>query len=192
MFGSIELVKPLRLASLTRFVRIRRVDVSAHWSVLLISALILMGALHAPLTSLVGLTSYLGVLLLHECGHVIAAQRLHCDVLAVELYPVFAITRFETPRTRFDHCLIAWGGVLAQFTVAIPLVIWVAVFGYTRFNAVNAALAIWGFFSLGVALFNLLPVGPLDGAIAWGLIPALFKRPKKPPVRPRNDRGSWR
>ena len=192
MFRDIELIRPVRFGRLTRFLRFRRVDVSAHWSVLLISAIIPMGALHDPLVSLVGLTAYWGVLLLHEYGHVIAAQRLRCEVFAVELYPIFAITRFEMPRSRFDHCVIAWGGVVAQFTVAIPLTIWIVVFGYTRFNAVNAALAIWGLFSLLIAFFNLLPVAPLDGAIAWGLIPALFKRAKKPSARPRNDRGSWR
>jgi Zn-dependent protease len=36
--------------------------------------------------------------------------------------------------------------------------------------------AILGYFSLCVAAFNLLPVPRLDGAIAWGIIPALIER----------------
>ena len=37
-------------------------------------------------------------------------------------------------------------------------------------------MAILGFFSVGVAITNLLPIPPLDGAIAWQIIPEFFKR----------------
>ncbi len=50
----------------------------------------------------------------------------------------------------------------------------------------NAALAILGFFSLCTAAFNLLPIRPLDASIAWGLLPALFKR--RPTRMPSADR----
>src|SRR5579862_6968955 len=192
MSKNVVLITPLRIGRLTRFMRIGRVDVSVHWSVLLIAAVILAGAIRQPLLSLVGLTAYLGVLFIHECGHLIAAQRRHCEVFEIELYPIYGITRFQTPRSRFDHCVIAWGGVLAQLTIALPLIVWVAVLGYTPFPAVNAVFAILGFFSLFVAVFNLLPFAPLDGATAWGLVPAFFKRAQKPLSRPRNERGSWR
>ena len=171
-----ELITPIRLARLTRFIRIRRVDVSVHWSVLVISALILLGVARRPLGSLIGLTAYLSVLVIHECGHVIAAQRRGCHVFEVELYPIFGITRFETPWSRRDQCVITWGGVLAQFVVSVPLIILIVVFGYTRINSLNAALAILGPFSLAIALFNLLPLAPLDGATAWRLLPTLFGR----------------
>ena len=174
MSRNFELITPIRLARLTRFMRVRRVDVSVHWSVLVISVLILLGVARRPLVSLIGLTSYLSVLVIHECGHVIAAQRRGCHVFEVELYPIFGITRFETPWSRRDHCVIAWGGVLAQFAVSVPLIMLIVVFGYTRINALNAALAILGPFSLGIALFNLLPLAPLDGATAWRFLPALF------------------
>ena len=42
--------------------------------------------------------------------------------------------------------VIAWGGVVAQAIVAVPLLAWVETFGYTRFQAVNAILAILGSF----------------------------------------------
>jgi Zn-dependent protease len=60
--------------------------------------------------------------------------------------------------------------------VAVLLIAWVELFGYSRFQPVNALLAIWGFLSLSFAVFNLLPIRPLDRSIAWGLLPALFKR----------------
>jgi Zn-dependent protease len=154
--------------------------------VLLIAAIFLSGSFRRPLVTVVALASYLGVLLIHECGHLIAAQRMGCKVWCIELYPIHGITLFETPWSKFDHCVIAWGGVLAQAAVAIPLVAWVIVFGYTPFEAVNSVLAILGFFSLFIACFNLLPKAPLDGSIAWGIIPLYIerkrtRRTKRPP-----------
>jgi Zn-dependent protease len=167
---------PIRIAKHTKIGQIRGVDTYVHWTVIVVAAFILAGVIRRPGLSLLGLAAYFGVLLIHETGHLIAAQRKRCAVFSVELYPVFGVTRFETPWSRLDHCVIAWGGVLAQAVVAIPLLVWVAVFGYTRFEAVNMLFAILGFFSVGVALFNLLPIAPLDGATAWGIFPALLAR----------------
>jgi membrane-associated protease RseP (regulator of RpoE activity) len=144
--------------------------------VLLISGLMLSNSIRRPVLTLVGVTAWLSVILIHECGHLIAAHRRGCAVFSIELYPIFGITHFQTPWSRFDHCVIAWGGVLAQAVIAIPLAAWVAIIGYTRFEPINAVLAILGFYSLGVAAFNLLPVAPLDGFIAWQILPAFVQR----------------
>ena len=182
---TLEIYTPVRVERLTRVMRIKGVDVSIHWSVLVIAALILSSAVRKPVMALVGLPTYLSVLLIHECGHLILARQRHCEVFGIELYSMYGITRFETPASGFDHCVIAWGGVLAQALVALPLVTWVAVVGYTPFEPVNLLLALLGFFSLGVAAFNLLSFAPLDGITAWGLIPELIKRTRSPRRRPR-------
>ena len=171
-----EVRTPIRIDKLTEVMRFRGVPVYVHWSVLLIAILILLNVIHNPASSLLGLTAYLGVLLIHESGHLIAAQRMRCEVLSIQLYPIFGITKFETPWSRFDHCVIAWGGVIAQAVVALPVILWVLMFGYTRFEPVNAVLVLLGFFSLGIAVFNLLPIPPLDGATAWAIIPESIKR----------------
>jgi len=168
------------------------VKVFAHWSVLLIGAVILIGALDEPVLAATVLVAYYGVILIHECGHMIAAQRKRCRVWSIELYPIWGITRFNQPYSYFDQCVIAWGGVAAQAIVALPLLIWVETFGYTRFQAVNAILTIFGFFSLSVAVFNLLPIRPLDGSIAWDILPALFKRLRAKPARREPGWRSWR
>jgi len=154
-----------------------------HWSVWPIVGFILFNVIRHPLTSLLALTAYMSVLLIHEAGHLIAAERMACEVLSIRPYPIFGVTNFEMPWSKFDHCVIAWGGVLAQAVVVAPIVVAVSLFGYTRFESINAVLAILGFFSVGVALFNLLPVKPLDGAIAWAIIPEAFKR-----IRERRER----
>jgi Zn-dependent protease len=66
--------------------------------------------------------------------------------------------------------------VVAQAIVGVPIILCVATLGYTAFEPLNALLSILGGFSLFVAALNLVPVSPLDGSIAWDLIPAFFER----------------
>jgi hypothetical protein len=139
-----------KLNKLVEVMQIRGVKIFVNWSMLLIGAIILLGAVEdAPLAFTV-LGAYYGVILLHECGHLVAAQRKGCAVGSIELYPIWGITRFSEPYSRHDHCIILWRGVVAQALIAVPLVVWVEVFGYTRFQAINAILVIFGFFSLSM------------------------------------------
>jgi Zn-dependent protease len=171
----IKFVNPIHIDKLTKVVQILGADVYVHWSVFVVAALMLANVRSRPGLTIVGVLSYLCVILIHEIGHLIAAHRFGCRVNSIKLYPVFGVTSFEIPWTRLGHCVIAWGGVLAQAAAAIPLVLWVSIFGYTHIDAVNAIFAILGFFSLAVAAFN-LPIRPLDGATAWGLVPAFRAR----------------
>jgi Zn-dependent protease len=170
-----RLTTKLKSRRLIHVAKIRGVNVYVHWTAILVGAAILLGAFRNPRLTFVVLISYMSVLLIHECGHLVAAQRRRYEVLSIELYPIFGVTRFETPQSRIDRCAIAWGGVIAQAMIGIPLVIWIAVVGYSRFEEINAVLAILGVYSLCIAAFNLLPIAPLDGAVAWGLIPALWR-----------------
>jgi len=172
----LEVPLPIKLDKLTEIMRIRGTPVYVHWSVWAIAALILVNVIHHPLTSLLALMAYLSVLLVHETGHLVTARRMHCDVNQIRLYPIFGVTAFQTPWSKFDHCVIAWGGVIAQAIIAIPIVILVSIFGYSTFEPINAVLAILGFFNIGVAIFNLLPIKPLDGSIAWTIIPEAFRQ----------------
>src|SRR5258708_8994961 len=65
---------------------------------------------------------------------------------------------------------------VAQAIVGIPIALYAAVFGYTPWEALNAALVILSGFSLCIAAFNLLPISPLDGSVAWDLMPAFIQR----------------
>jgi Zn-dependent protease len=180
------------LKQLVEVMEIRGVKVRVHWSVLLIGGIILASAFSEPALAFTVLGSYYAMILVHECGHMIAAQHRGCAVWSIELYPIWGITHFSEPYSRFDHCIIAWAGVVAQAIVAAPLVIFFEFFGSTRFQPVNAAVAILGFFSVIVAAINLIPTTPLDGAIAWSLLPALFKRSSKRTVKREPGWRSWR
>lgn len=179
----IEFAKPREFARLTRVLRVKGVDVYLHWSVFLILVLMLLNAGRKPVVTIVGIVCYLGVLLVHETGHLVAAQRLGSHVDEIHLYPLHGKCFFQTPWSRFDHYVIAWGGVIAQAVIAIPLVLRLVFFGYTRFEALNAVLAILGGFSLCVAVFNLMPAGRLDGSIAWKIIPEYLQRRRTPARR---------
>ena len=167
---------PIKLDRLIRVARVRRVDVYVHWSVFLIGALVLLNSLRKPVVTVIGIAAYLGVLVIHETGHLIMARHKGYDALAMELYPILGLARIEQPGSRVDRAMIAWGGVLAQAVIGIPLTLYVLVAGYTRFESLNAVLAILGGASLLVAAFNLLPIYRLDGSTAWDLIPALIER----------------
>jgi Zn-dependent protease len=180
-----KFANPIRFDKRTKIGQIRGVDTYVHWTVFVVAAVILSGVLRRPGLTLLGLAAYWGVLVIHETGHLIAAQRLGCPVFSIDLYPIFGVTRFGTPWSRLDHCKIAWAGVLAQMVVAAPLVAWVGVFGYSRFDAVNMLFVILGFFSLAVAVLNLFPVRPLDGATAWGIFPALLAERRNRTIPPR-------
>jgi len=163
------------LKPLYQVMEINGVKVYAHWSVLLIGCVVLMGAISEPSTAIPGLVCYC-VILVHDCGHMVAAQRKGYPVWSIELYPIWGIARFSEPYSRYDRCVIAWGGVLAQLLIAVPVIIVGELIGPTKYASLNTILAMFGFFSLFVAAFNLIPAPPLDGSIAWGIVPALFKR----------------
>lgn len=178
----IQFPTPIRFDKLTRVMKIRGVDIFVHWSVFVIAAVILANAVSKPVLCIVGMLSYLGVILLHEVGHMVVAQRLGSHVVSIHLYPIHGYCLFQTPWSRLDHCKIAWGGVIAQGSVAVPLILWITLIGYTPFDAINAFLAIFGGLSALIAVFNLLPVAPLDGATAWAIIPEYFRsRPRRAP-----------
>jgi Zn-dependent protease len=181
------------MKKLTEIMQIKGVPVYAHWSVILIAALILLGALERPLETIVAWGAYFSVILIHECGHMIVAQRKGFKVWAIELYPIHGLVRFQEPWSRYDRAVIAWGGVAAQAAIAFPLIAYVAVFGFTTLAAVNVAIGILGYYSLIVMAINLIPLPPLDGAKAWTLIPELMKRARM--RRARSDAGyirrSW-
>jgi Zn-dependent protease len=172
--------------------RLRHVRVYVHWSVIALSGLFLLGALKRPWQVLVALISYYGVLLLHECGHMVLAQKKGCRVNWIKLYPIFGLVSFDEPYSKYDHAVIAWGGIVAQCMVAFPIALYLSLFGYTRSEVINVALGIWSYMSLSLVIFNLIPVPPLDGAMAWKLFPEMYYRFRRRSKRQTDNRDPYR
>lgn len=168
--------RPPQFKKLTEFMRIKGVPVYAHWSMLLLGIVVLIAAFQKPAQVLAGWTAYFSIILIHECGHMIASQRRGCRVYAIELYPIHGVCRFDAPWSKFDHGVIAWGGVVAQAAIGVPLALLVEFVGFTPFDALNVAVGILSYYNLALAVFNLIPVAPFDGVAAWPLFPEFVKR----------------
>jgi stage IV sporulation protein FB len=159
--------------------RLRGVPIHIHWSLLALCALIVMaslGSLGYAVGAIVAVLAYFASMLVHEWGHVFFARRYGCAVYGIELYPLVGITRFQLPPTRLAHCAIAWGGVVFQAALGLPMVAWIKLVGYTPLEVVNAFMAMFGFLSIVMIVTNLMPIPPLDGATAWSIVPLLFRR----------------
>jgi stage IV sporulation protein FB len=134
--------------------------------------------------ALIAIVAYFAAMLLHEWGHVVLARRHLCAVYGIDLYPLVGITRLEMPRTRFAQCAIAWGGLLFQAVVGIPIFLWIKLVGYTPLEVVNAFLGVFSFLTVVMLVLNILPIPPLDGALAWGIVPLLLRRARNSNMRP--------
>src|SRR5947208_15701573 len=97
-----RLLRLLKLKRLTEVMQIRGVRVYAHWSVLLIGTLILFGAIERPAETLAAWTAYFSVILIHECGHMIAAHGKGHHVSAIELYPSYGSACARQTWSRYD------------------------------------------------------------------------------------------
>jgi len=152
------------------------VPILVHWSVPAIALFLLGVGVEHFVTAMAAVCSYLALLVIHEVGHQIAAEGCGLRVLSIRIYPIHGTCTFEHARSRYHEALIAWGGPAAQIIVAIPLMVVLYFIGYSRFQPINAVLAILGFFSPAIALFNLLPIPPLDGKKAWAIVPLTVNR----------------
>src|ERR1700722_20383268 len=121
----------MRFGRLIHVAQVRGVDVYVHWSIFAILIVVLAGLTRKPVSTLLGMMAYLGLLIIHESGHLTMARRRGYQAFSMALYPIFGLASFEAPDTRIDRALIAWGGVLAQFVVAIPLTAYIVLIGYT-------------------------------------------------------------
>jgi len=157
------------------------VPIYVHWTLLTGVGLLLLGSLGSlanAAASAVAIVAYFSAMLLHEWGHVVLARRRGCQVFGIQLYPLVGLTKFQHPHTRLDHCVIAWGGVLFQTAVGLPMLVWIVAVGYSRLEVLNAFMAMFAYLTVIMVPVNLAPVAPLDGAIAWSIIPIFLRRLK--------------
>jgi Zn-dependent protease len=158
------------------FLRIFGAPVHLHWSALVVIGGLLAVSFKEPLSAVITICSYFGIILLHEAGHAFFAYRLGCRPLNIYLSFIHGQCVYEAPHCSRNEFVIAWGGVLAQFAVAIPLI---ALAQFTTIassqSLMGPVVGFLGYFSIMVAILNLVPARGLDGAIAWRLIPVLLK-----------------
>lgn len=124
------------------------------------------------------------LVLFHELGHAALMRLYAVRVTGILLHGAGGECSGRGAPTPLQRAQIAWGGVLAQCLV------W-AIVALTAGKPRDPFIAevIWVFTVANPALIvlNLLPVPPLDGALAWRL-PILLSRRGRPPA-PRSSVG---
>jgi len=147
-----------------------------HWTVFAaVAALALLG-LGNPLHALIAIVSYLAVIVMHELGHAFVAHRLGCGVDEIGVTMLHGWCRCEAPEYEWEEVLIAWGGVAAQFLIAVPVLIVALILGDRDWGYFTLVIVFLGYLNLVVAAINLMPGPGTDGNVAWRIVPLLKLR----------------
>lgn len=99
-----------------------------------------------------------GLIFVHECGHAVVMHRYGVPFSPMVFIPFVGavISMKEEPRNAFEEAMVAFGGPVAGSAAALG----VAALGNVYDSQFLYALADFGFM---INLFNLLPIGSLDG-----------------------------
>jgi len=151
------------------------VPILVHWSTVLLAGFYAIVNVDRLSDAIVRIAAYFFVLVVHELGHQFMAMRLGYRVVSTEIYPNHGLCRCGHPETQLGAAKIAWGGVIGQFLIATPTVLRLVHYGYGSFGTLRTFLTVCGPSTVAIAVFNLIPVRPPDGAAAWSLFPQLWK-----------------
>lgn len=174
-----------------RFGRVRGIEIGAHWSVLVIAALLAWGltdgqndaALWATVVPLV--IVFLGCLLAHELGHSIVALRNGVRVRRITLWMLGGVAQLEDriPTAGSTFRIAAAGPAVSYALAAFFLAVRFAIAPLGPPDLVLQAVEWLVFVNVVLGTFNLIPAAPLDGGrILTGAIWAITKNRTKAEV----------
>jgi Zn-dependent protease len=149
------------------------VPMLAHLSILL-SLPYYVWRNHSLRSGLIVFVAYLLLLLVHELGHAAVCKWRRVKVHGIDLLLFHGRCVHATPWHERDAVLIAWGGVAAQLVVAALCWGLIGLLRFAPFETQMWAIPLTGYFigiNLYTVVFNLLPIEPLDGALAWRAVP---------------------
>ena len=117
------------------------------------------------------------IMLAHELGHAVLANRLGYKVDRIRIFPIHGLCLYEEPYSPYEDSIIAWGGVLAQLVLFVPAGAILVLFGNTSFGSINVLLVGFTYINAFIMAINLMPSPGLDGRKAWRL-PVIIIRAK--------------
>ena len=82
----------------------------------------------------------------------------------------------EAPQYEWEAVWIAWGGVIAQLSVAIPILASAAFFRDYDWGYFTPIIIILGYLNIVIAAINLSRDEGMDGRTAWRIIPLLLEQ----------------
>lgn len=148
------------------------IPVSLHWSVLLWCALF-FSVFMDIVPTIVAALALIFVMVVHECGHVLALRARKLDVDGVELSGLHGIT--ETTYLPYPFEIVfAWSGVAAQFVLYL---ISEACISYVHLGlpayldtVIGPVALVFTRYNLLLMVVALIPIGPFDGRRAWKIL----------------------
>lgn len=163
-----------------RLFRIFGIQVFLHWSWLLVAIYEIQqrgGGYSNPIWNAVEYVALFAIVLLHEFGHALACRSVGGQADRIVLWPLGGVA-FVAPPPRPGAVL--WSIVAGPLVnVALVPVLWLA--GDAAANGASNDLVkfldqvFW--LNVGILIFNLLPIYPLDGGkIVWSLLWFLMGR----------------
>lgn len=135
--------------------------------------------------TLLSFPAFILLMAVHEYGHAFAAKYKRVRVDAIKLYLFHGMCEHEQPYYETSHVFIAWAGVLAQLALLLlALALQTLLFRFAPLSYFMLAPLFSVLITINcvIAAINLIPVAPLDGHIAWRIIP-LFRQYYWPDLR---------
>lgn len=150
------------------------VAIRAHWTLPLPLLLLLSGTEGAQGVCI----GWALILVCHELGHAAVARRFGVPVLSLDFHALGGACRFLDTGTPLQTALIAWGGVAAQAVLLLAAILFDTVFP-AKGDRASAATMYLILLNGVIALANLMPTQPFDGARAWRAIPLVVRASRR-------------
>jgi stage IV sporulation protein FB len=147
--------------------RIRGAPIRVHWSVLL-GILFFTGFRFAP----AAWVAFVVLILVHELGHAAVVLRYRLRVVSIDVHGFGGECRWEGQATPWQRAIVAWGGVLAQAALLVVAFGVVILTGGPVSRVGTELVSVFMQTNAWLAMVNLLPIPPLDGANAWTIVRA--------------------
>jgi Zn-dependent protease len=106
-----------------------------------------------------------GCVVLHELGHALMARQYGIETADITLYPIGGVARLDRmPRGGGPELLIALAGPAVNLVIAAMLWAGLTIFGpWLDENLLGSLMAEMLWINVGLLVFNMLPVFPMDG-----------------------------
>ena len=162
--------------------RIFGAEVFVHWTALPCALIPIFPLANGPLEVTICAVFVLLLIFVHEIGHAFVAKKLGYQPTAIILKDVHGYCSYEYLKNSTiekDEAKIAWGGVMAQLIIAVPLILLSTITSLLSEKVMTPVVVIFGYYSALMVIINLLPIKTLDGSKAWKLLGIWWMEHKK-------------
>lgn len=162
------------------FFTFRGIDVSIHWMWFLVAAIQLQyrhDAYSSPIWKLYEYLALFGIVLLHEFGHAFACRQVGGAANRIVLWPLGGVAFVSPPQRPGAILWSIAAGPLVNVALIPVFYFALALVRGSEWASPDLVGCVWtlGWINLGLLIFNMLPIYPLDGgqilqALLWFVI----------------------